>query len=90
MVVNGNLHEKEFNRLQVINSENRYVNEIKKRGKAANSDHYWFSENGVPCFFIYTLGGPSAYHDVNDVEKNLPLTDYVDVFKLITEFSMSF
>ena len=90
MVVNGNLHEKEFNRLQVINSENRYVNEIKKRGKAANSDHYWFSENGVPCFFIYTLGGPSAYHDVNDVEKNLPLTDYVDVFKLITEFSKSF
>ena len=90
MVVNGNLHEKEFNRLNVINSENRYVNEIKKRGKAANSDHYWFSESGVPCFFIYTLGGPSAYHDVNDVEKNLPLTDYIDVFKLITEFSKSF
>ena len=90
MVVNGNVHEKEFNRLNLINSENRYVNEIKKRGKAANSDHYWFSENGVPCFFIYTLGGPSAYHDVNDVEKNLPLTDYVDVFKLITEFSKSF
>ncbi len=90
MVVNGNLHEKEFNQLNVINFENRYVDEIKKRGKAANSDHYWFSESGVPCFFIYTLGGPTAYHDINDIEKNLPLIKYINVFKLITEFIKSF
>lgn len=86
MVVNGAVFEKEFSILTKINSEKRLVKEIKKRGKASNSDHYWFSEAGVPCFFIYTLGGIKAYHDVYDIEKTLPLTDYVGVFKLITEF----
>ncbi len=86
MVVNGSIHAKEFDLMNKINSEKHLVKEIKKRGKAANSDHYWFTEVGVPCFFIYTTGGIKAYHDVFDVEKTLPLTDYVDVFKLITSF----
>jgi len=86
MVVNGAVYEKEFSILTKINSEEKLVKEIKKRGKASNSDHYWFSEAGVPCFFIYTMGGIKAYHDVYDIERTLPLTDYVDVFKLITEF----
>ena len=87
MVVNGFTFEKQFNVLDKINKEKNLVKEIKKRGKASNSDHYWFSEAGVPCFFIYTMGGIKAYHDVFDVAKTLPLTDYVDVFKLITEFA---
>jgi aminopeptidase YwaD len=86
MVVNGALHEKEFALLQKINAEQQLVKEVKKRGKAKNSDHYWFSEAGVHCFFIYTLGGTTSYHDVFDVEKKLPLTDYKDVFRLITTF----
>jgi len=86
MVVNGAIHEKEFALLNKINMEKNLVKEIKKRGKASNSDHYWFSEKGVPCFFIYTMGGVTFYHDVYDVEKTLPLTEYVDVFKLITAF----
>lgn len=86
MVVNGAIHEKEFSILLKLNSEQKLVKEIKKRGKASNSDHYWFSEKGVPCFFIYTMGGIKAYHDVYDIEKTLPLTEYVDVFKLVTEF----
>ncbi|MCA0430548.1 MAG: M28 family metallopeptidase [Bacteroidetes bacterium] len=86
MVVNGSVFEKEFNLLTQINSSNNYLNAIKKRGKAANSDHYWFTEAGVPAFFVYTLGGVQAYHDVFDIEKTLPLTEYVDVFKLITSF----
>lgn len=90
MVVNGAIHEKELALLNKINSEQKLVKEIKKRGKASNSDHYWFTEKGVPAFFIYTMGGVSFYHDVYDVEKTLPLTDYKDVFKLITEFANSF
>ncbi|MBA2610342.1 MAG: M28 family peptidase [Bacteroidetes bacterium] len=87
MVVNGYTFEKQFNLLDKINKEKNFIKEIKKRGKASNSDHYWFSEAGVPCFFIYTMGGIKAYHDVFDIAKTLPLTDYVDVFKLITEFA---
>lgn len=90
MVVNGYVHARQFEQLNKINTEKQLVKEIKRRGKASNSDHYWFSEEGVPCFFIYTMGGPTAYHDVYDIERTLPLTDYADVFKLITEFVNTF
>ena len=86
MVVNGAIHTKQFELINKINSEKNLVKEIKKRGKAQNSDHYWFTEAGVPAIFIYTLGGNASYHDIFDIEKTLPLTDYIDVFKLITEF----
>lgn len=86
MVVNGYLHEKEFNILNKINTNKNLLKEIKKRGKAANSDHYWFTESDVPSFFIYTLGGIAAYHDVYDVEKTLSLSAYMDVVNLLTEF----
>ena len=86
MVVNGAIHEKEFEILNQINQQKQLLKQIKKRGKAANSDHYWFSEAGVPCFFIYTMGGISAYHDIYDIEKTLPLSAYQNVFTLITEF----
>jgi hypothetical protein len=87
MVVNGAVFEKEFQLMNRINAEQNLVKEIRKRGKAANSDHYWFTEAGVPSFFIYTLGGTKAYHDVYDVEKTLPLTDYMDILRLITSFA---
>ncbi len=90
MVVNGAIHENQFSRLQTINEQQHYLVEIKKRGKAKNSDHYWFTEAGVPCFFMYTMGGIKAYHDVYDIEKTLPLTEYQDVFKLITDFVRGF
>lgn len=86
MVVNGAIHPTEFNRLVSLNTEHAYLSQIKKRGKAANSDHYWFTEKGVPCFFIYTMGGISAYHDVYDRPGTLPLTKYSSVFKLLISF----
>ncbi|MBL7917349.1 MAG: Zn-dependent exopeptidase M28 [Bacteroidia bacterium] len=86
MAVNGAILENQFKLLEKINTENKFVKEIKKRGKASNSDHYWFTEKGVPAFFIYTLGGVSFYHDIDDVEKTLPLTKYKEVFQLITTF----
>lgn len=87
MVVNGSLFQEAFGTLNKINQELHLVPEIKKRGKAANSDHYWFTEAGVPCFFIYTMGGIKAYHDVFDKEETLPLTRYKEVFLLLTRFS---
>jgi aminopeptidase YwaD len=50
-------------------------------------DHYFFTEKGVPAFFIYTQGGPSAYHDIFDKPETLPLTEYKDLFKLIVGFN---
>lgn len=86
-VVNATLHPKEFALLNKINDEKHYLTKINARGKAANSDHYFFTEKGVPAFFIYTQGGISAYHDVNDIAATLPLTEYGDLFKLFEEFN---
>jgi aminopeptidase YwaD len=85
-IVNGSIYEKEFQRIEKINADNNLLGIVKKRGKAANSDHYWFSENGVPAFFMYAEGGVTAYHDVDDTRENLPLNEYDDLFKLIHLF----
>ena len=64
-------------------SYKQYFSQVKSRGKANNSDHAPFSEKGVKAFFIYTLGGTTAYHDVNDTAENLPLTKFTELFQLI-------
>lgn len=86
MVVNATEFEKDFSILQSINDTAKYVRNIGKRGKAKNSDHYYFSEKGVPAFFIYTLGGVTWYHDVMDKSETLPLTKYDNVFQLLKSF----
>ncbi len=85
-VVNGTVYKKEFDELVKINEQRTYLPQIKIRGKAANSDHYWFFESGVKCFFIYTLGGISAYHSILDKPETLPLTKFENVFMLLTDF----
>lgn len=87
MVVNATVFKEQFEKLNQINADKNYLKQIKQRGKAANSDHYWFTEKGVPSFFIYTMGGIQAYHDIYDIEKTLPLTKYLDVCKLLIEFN---
>ncbi|NII85921.1 MULTISPECIES: M28 family metallopeptidase [unclassified Pedobacter] len=86
-VVNASVYPKAFALLNEINNQNHYISKINSRGKAANSDHYFFTEKGVPAFFIYTQGGPSAYHDIFDKPETLPLTEYKDLFKLIVGFN---
>lgn len=90
MVVNATEFPTAFQSLDSINNVHSYLPKIGKRGKAANSDHYWFTEKGVPSFFCYTLGGITAYHDVYDIEKTLPLTKFESVQKLFIQFLKSF
>jgi len=85
-VVNATKHEKEFDLLKKINEENDYLVAVKPRGEAANSDHYWFSQKGVPAFFIYTMGGSQAYHDVNDKFGSPDFSKFEDITKMLTEF----
>ncbi|MCF8465684.1 MAG: M28 family peptidase [Flavobacteriales bacterium] len=89
-VVNGAVHTEKFELLSKINEERGYLPNVKKRGKAAISDHYPFSEAGVPCFYVYTMGGIQAYHDVYDVPETLPLTEFEDLFRLFTDFVATF
>jgi VanZ family protein len=85
-VVNGRVFEAPYRRLLALNEAHHYLPALGARGRAANSDHYPFSEAGVPAFFIYTRGGSTAYHDVNDQPKALSLAGFVGAFGLVRDF----
>jgi len=86
-VVNATLHPKEFDMLKQANVNGHYLAKVYSRGKAPNSDHYPFTEKGVPAFYMYTMGGIKAYHDVYDISKTLPLNEYNHLFKLLVDFN---
>jgi len=69
-----------------INREQQLLKVVKSRGPAANSDHYWFTEKGVPAFFIYTMGPNKNYHDIFDTYENLSFSEYDDITKLLVSF----
>jgi len=85
-IVNSTIFTKQFDLLTNINKENDFMKTIKSRGAAANSDHYFFYEAGVPSFFIYTLGAYKEYHNIYDKSDSLPLNDYEDYFRLLQKF----
>ncbi|MFM2016548.1 MAG: hypothetical protein RL007_204 [Bacteroidota bacterium] len=86
-VVNATLFNREFTLLKSLNDSSSYLSQIKPRGKAAISDHHFFTERGVPAFYIYTLGGIKAYHDTCDRRETLPLTEFDDLFRLLRDFT---
>jgi len=85
-IVNSSLYKKEYELFKSINDSNQYLSKIKKRGASCNSDHCPFHNEGAKSFFIYTLGGIKAYHDVYDIPETLPLTEFEDVQELIKTF----
>ena len=85
-VVNGRVHEAAFTRLTALNAAGHYLPRLTARGRAANSDHYPFSEAGVPAFFLYTRGGSQAYHDVNDRPAALSLAGFAGAYGLARDF----
>lgn len=85
-VVNATEFPKEFAWMQEINKTYNLLAAVNPRGKAANSDHYFFTEKGVPALYYYTLGGIKAYHDVFDKAATLPLNEHEDLFKLMVLF----
>lgn len=86
-VVNGDSCEKEFAILEKINGEKGYLPKIVKRSQTQNSDHYSFSQAGVPAIFIYGNGTKPYYHDVFDTYKQLSMEHIDDLVKLLIEFT---
>jgi hypothetical protein len=85
-VVNGSVFQNKFDLLLRMNQENSFLSSVQKRGEACNSDHCMFYMKGVPCFYIYTLGGSKAYHDIYDRSSNLPLTEFQAYMNLMIKF----
>lgn len=85
-VVNGSIFNAHFDLLTHINNEKKLLTQIKPRGYAANSDHYWFTDAGVPSFFIYTMGPNKHYHDTSDTYENLSFAEVNDLTTLLATF----
>ncbi len=85
-VVNGNIYTDEFQILKNINQEKKLLPTVNSRGEACISDHCFFHQLGVKSFYIYTLGGIQAYHDIYDRYETLPLTAYEGYFELLDNF----
>ena len=89
-VVNGTVFKKEYDLLDEINKENNYIHSVNIRGESCNSDHCMFYQKGVPSFFIYTMGGISAYHDIYDRFETLPFTAFIGYSELMINFFDTF
>ena len=88
MVVNANGREtKPFvDLLQNINDERGYTKKIARRDNAANSDHYYFTDE-CPAVFIFTLGGPfGGYHSPDDTCDGCGLQYYMNNMTLLKVF----
>jgi hypothetical protein len=85
-VVNASIFPKEFSLMDSLNREHQFLPAINKRGKAANSDHYFFTEAGVPSFFGYLSGPRPAYHSTDDIPQTLTLHGYVNTYRLYRMF----
>jgi aminopeptidase YwaD len=89
MVVNTKKNNSDFNKIKQINTKKQYVEPLMSRGEAANSDHHYFHQAGVPALFFYLMGEEGKeyyYHNPKDVPSNVSMMGYNASFKLITEF----
>jgi hypothetical protein len=84
--VNGTIYPELFYLLQNCNAIGNYLPEVSARGKAMNSDHYHFSEKGIPALFFYLRGEYHQYHDVGDTHRAITLSKYNEAFGLIRDF----
>jgi aminopeptidase YwaD len=84
-VVNGTVFPDEMAILIQKEHFGRYNLPMLQRGKAANSDHYWFSEKGVHSFFIYQMGDYTYYHDIFDTPDKLMMEGYSPTFYLLRD-----
>ncbi|HEX2617618.1 MAG TPA: M28 family peptidase, partial [Flavobacteriales bacterium] len=82
-VVNATALPKVYDKLLAINTRTQRLAQVKSRGPACNSDHCPFVQKGVPAVFIYTMGGSTAYHDVNDTAANLTLVEFDDLYRTL-------
>lgn len=59
---------------------------IHSRPNAANSDHYPFTQAGVPAVFVFSNGEGIAYHDVLDTADRLPWHNCPRLFRFFLAF----
>jgi len=86
MVVNGSHLKMRFDQLKQLNDSLQLMPLVKPRVAGCISDQCHFYKAGVPCFYIYTMGGPKNYHDVYDVPQALTLSKFDNYTKLMIAY----
>jgi len=59
---------------------------VRARENRPNSDHWPFTQAGVPALFFYTEGGKGYYHDVYDTPESISLPVFYNFLKLVEAF----
>ena len=79
---------KAFPLFEKINEREHYFQALHRGDLAANSDHYPFAINGVPCIFLENENGDAFpyYHTIYDNWKTAVFDSYEPVFKLVRDF----
>ncbi len=85
-IVNASIFPKAFKKFSKINKKRKLLKSVNSRGPAANSDHYFFTEKGVPAVFIYTQGPNKHYHDIYDTYAELTFAETIDLLELLKVF----
>jgi aminopeptidase YwaD len=85
-IVNATVFPEQFEVLKSINDKQQFLPKIGSRGQAANSDHYFFTQKGVPAFFMYTMGPNKHYHDVYDTYEELSFNKFNSIYQLLIDF----
>jgi hypothetical protein len=85
-VVNAIEQKKAFTLLNEINDKKTYLPKINERDQSQNSDHFHFSERGVPAIFIYGNGTKGYYHDIFDKVQELSMENIDGLANLLKDF----
>lgn len=66
-----------------MNQRLQLVPSFRPRGNVPNSDHWPFTQAGIPALFFYTEGGQPWYHDIYDTPQVLELPVFVSFGTLV-------
>jgi len=85
-VVNAIEQKRAFAIINSLSEKYSYLPKVNERDQSHNSDHYHFSEKGVPAIFIYGNGTKPYYHDVFDKAQELSLEHIDGLIELLIAF----
>lgn len=85
MAVGGSDFAPEFELLSTLN-DSLQLGPLGKRPNAPNSDHYFFLQQGVRGFFLYTNKGTQPYHHPHDMPATLDWGEFEDTLLLVRTF----
>ena len=77
-----------FQLFEQLNAEGHFFDSLNRGELAANSDHYPFAQEGVPCIFFENEGGSTFpfYHTAQDDMSRFVGDTYKKIFRLVTRF----